>query len=235
MSISWLPYASDRQIAAGHPNLTQRAASPSLRPAVAIPVLLGIVLTTVSVWATTPGPSSPPVIQPRPAPPAATSPSSIAPAFPGPVRRWTPEIERWADEFDLPVELVAVVMTLESCGDPSVRSAAGAQGLFQVMPFHFSPGEDPYDPEVNARRGLAYLRRGLELGSGDAGLALAGYNGGHTQIDRHPSLWPSETARYVRWGTGILADLRAGIRSSPTLQAWLDAGGTSLCRRAADV
>jgi soluble lytic murein transglycosylase-like protein len=191
-------------------------------------------LTTVTIWAAAPGSSSAPLPQAQPAPLAATSPPSIGPPFPGAVRRWTPEIERWAAEFALPVDLVAVVMTLESCGDPNARSAAGAQGLFQVMPFHFSPGENAYDPEINARRGLAYLSRGLELASGDAALALAGYNGGHTQIDRHPSLWPSETARYVYWGVGILADLRAGLASSPTLQAWLDAGGTGLCRRATD-
>ena len=161
------------------------------------------------------------------------SPSSISPAFPESVRRWTPEIERWADKFGLPVDFVAVVMTLESCGDPNVSSGAGAQGLFQVMPFHFALGEDAYDPEVNAGRGLAYLSRGLELASGDTRLALAGYNGGHALIRRDPSIWPSETARYVRWGSGILADLQAGVTQSPTLQAWLDAGGAHLCRRAA--
>jgi soluble lytic murein transglycosylase-like protein len=106
--------------------------------------------------------------------------------------------------------------------------------LFQVMPFHFANGEDPGDPEVNARRGLSYLSRGLQLAGGDMALALAGYNGGHGLIQRDPSTWPSETTRYVRWATGILAELRAGLTSSPTLKAWLDAGGASLCRRAAE-
>src|SRR3970282_554798 len=105
-------------------------------------------------------------------------------------------------------------------------------GSLHAIPSHFSPGENAYDPEVNARRGLAYLSRGLELASGDARLALAGYNGGHSLIDRDPFLWASETARCVRWGSGILAELRAGLTSSPTLQAWLDAGGAHLCRRA---
>ncbi|MBF8257194.1 MAG: hypothetical protein HW404_1221 [Anaerolineales bacterium] len=244
MAISWLPYASARPSRADVPWRNRRATSlslpllvrppaPSLRPAVAIPSLLGVVLAAVSAWAAAQGPLAERVPGAEAAAPAALSPSSISPAFPESVRRWTPEIERWADEFGLPVDFVAVVMTLESCGDPSVSSGAGAQGLFQVMPFHFASGEDAYDPEVNAGRGLAYLSRGLELASGDTRLALAGYNGGHALIQRDPSIWPSETARYVRWGSGILADLQAGVTQSPTLQAWLDAGGAHLCRRAA--
>jgi soluble lytic murein transglycosylase-like protein len=150
-----------------------------------------------------------------------------------PVAAWAPQIQRWAASYGMPADLIAVVMTLESCGDPSARSGAGALGLFQVMPFHFRPGEDPLDPEVNASRGLAYLQRSLEIAGGDIGLALAGYNGGHGLIARDPSTWPTESLRYVRWGTGIVADLGAGRFPSPTLQAWLDAGGQSLCRQAA--
>src|SRR3990172_2494608 len=244
MAISWLPYAGARPARDDIPWRNRRATSlslpllvrpsaPSLRPAVAIPWLWGVVLAAVSAWAAAQGPAAATVPGVEAAAPAGLSPSSLSHTFPESVRRWTPEIERWADEFDLPVDFIAVVMTLESCGDPSVRSAAGAQGLFQVMPFHFAPGEDAYDPEVNAGRGLAYLSRGLELASGDTHLALAGYNGGHALIQRDPSVWPSETARYIRWGSGILADLQAGVTQSPTLQAWLDAGGAELCRRAA--
>ncbi len=131
----------------------------------------------------------------------------------------------------MPADLIAVVMTIESCGDPAAVSRAGAQGLFQVMPFHFATGEFALDPETNALRGLAYLRRSLDLSSGDVGRALAGYNGGHGVISRAPSAWPAETVRYVRWGTTILDDLRAGRTPSPALQAWLDAGGAHLCLR----
>jgi soluble lytic murein transglycosylase-like protein len=159
---------------------------------------------------------------------------SFNPMFPASVRAWEQDIYRWAAAYGIPVDLVAVVMTLESCGDPSARSSAGAQGLFQVMPFHFATGEDPGDPEVNARRGLSYLSRGLQLAGGDMALALAGYNGGHGLIQRDPPTWPSETTRYVRWGTGILGDLQSGASDSPTLRSWLDAGGASLCRRAGE-
>jgi hypothetical protein len=145
------------------------------------------------------------------------------------VRRWSSSIEHWSSLYELPALLVATVMQIESCGDAHAQSPAGARGLFQVMPFHFASGENSFDPEINASRGLAYLRGAYDLGGGRIDLALAGYNGGHSQIGRDPSLWPEETRRYVVWGTGIWDDFVNGGKSSSTLQAWLDAGGARLC------
>jgi len=157
----------------------------------------------------------------------------ISEAFTSEVQYWAPDIGRWSAEFGLPADLIATVMQIESCGHPEVQSTAGALGLFQVMPFHFGAGEDPLLPEVNAARGLSYLARGFELAGGELGLTLAGYNGGHGLIGRPSADWPAETRRYVRWGTQIMTDLREGAVPSPGLAAWLDAGGASLCRRAA--
>ena len=129
--------------------------------------------------------------------------------------------------------LVATVMQIESCGHPGATSSAGAIGLFQVMPFHFSELEDPYWPETNAARGLAYLSAGLRLAEGDTRLALAGYNGGHSLIGQPHATWPRETQRYVDWGSNLLQDVETGRTPSPTVTAWLAAGGSSLCRQAA--
>jgi hypothetical protein len=151
------------------------------------------------------------------------------------VRRWSAEIQRWAAEYGLPVTLVATVMQIESCGHPQVVSSAGAQGLFQVMPYHFVEGENPQDPETNARRGLAYLAGALADGGGQLDLALAGYNGGRGLIVQPRETWPEETRRYVAWGMGILSDLESTSAESANLQAWLAAGGARLCDRAAHV
>ena len=164
---------------------------------------------------------------------AAPTPVAISAAFTPEVRYWASDLVRWSDRYHLPVDLVATVMQIESCGHPQVQSAAGALGLFQVMPFHFTAGEDALSPEVNASRGLSYLARGFELAGGDFALALAGYNAGHGVIARPPATWPAETQRYVNWGTQILGDLRTGSVPSPGLEDWLAAGGASLCRRAA--
>ena len=157
---------------------------------------------------------------------------ALAPFFTPEVQYWTPKILRWAQDYGLDPNLVATVMQIESCGDPQATSVAGARGLFQVMPYHFAPGEDPYQPQVNARRGLGYLRRMLRRAQGDVGLALAMYNGGPGVQTLPPAYWPAETQRYVTWGAGIYADARAGRERSPTLERWLAAGGRSLCWRA---
>lgn len=158
----------------------------------------------------------------------------LPPVFAPPVLFWEADILRWAETFHLDPLLVATVMQIESCGDPVAVSGAGATGLFQVMPYHFAAGENPFDPDTNARRGLAYLAAGLEKAAGNVSLALAGYNGGHGVIGRPESAWPAETRRYVGWGSGIYREAQTGGADSPTLQAWLAAGGQSLCRQASE-
>ncbi len=172
------------------------------------------------------------------APPAAhlavdPSPSSLSPGFAAPVRAWSEHILLWSSEYQLDPNLIATVMQIESCGDPTAISSAGAMGLFQVMPFHFAEGENPLDPEDNARRGLMYLASCLARAQGDVARALAGYNGGPRLLSLPAQDWPDETRRYVRWGTSILREVASGSRFSPTLEQWLAAGGESLCRMAA--
>jgi hypothetical protein len=158
--------------------------------------------------------------------------TKISPTFTPQVQHWSDDITRWAAEHELDSDLIAVVMQIESCGHPSINSSAGALGLFQVMPFHFAEDEDPLNPYTNAKRGLAYLARSLEISDGRIDLALAGYNGGHSVIERSPDTWAEETRRYVHWGMGILEDIRQGKPSSPQLAAWLTAGGDRLCKLA---
>lgn len=158
--------------------------------------------------------------------------AGISPVFTPEVQYWGAKISEWSSHHQLDANLVATVMQIESCGNPAAKSGAGAQGLFQVMPFHFSDGEDMLDPDTNARRGLAYLAQGLTIADGKAGLALAGYNGGHSQIGKGWSLWPGETQRYYYWGSGIYNEALAGEQQSATLAEWLRAGGASLCASA---
>lgn len=163
---------------------------------------------------------------------ASTLPMQISVIFTPEVQNWGSAITNWATDAGLDPNLAAVVMQIESCGDPRALSRAGAMGLFQVMPFHFAAADEPYVPDTNAARGLAYLARALAAAEGDARLAFAGYNGGISVINRPESTWPEETIRYAYWGSGIYTDARSGSSSSPRLAEWLAAGGSSLCRRA---
>lgn len=157
---------------------------------------------------------------------------SLSPIFMPSVLYWREQILKWSADYAIDPNLAATVMQIESCGDPQAGSRVGATGLFQVMPFHFEEGENYFDPDTNARRGLDYLSRGLELSGGHAGLALAGYNGGHGIISRSYERWPRETQSYYRWGSGIYREASAGWDSSPTLATWLSVGGRSLCASA---
>lgn len=150
-----------------------------------------------------------------------------------PVLRWSTALENWSGQYGLDVNLVATVMQIESCGDPEALSFAGAAGLFQVMPFHFSPGEDSMDPGTNARRGLGYLKLSLDSAGGDVYKALAGYNGGIGVQQWDESQWPAETRRYANWGYRIYVEAASGASQSPALQEWLNSGGASLCDQAA--
>lgn len=156
----------------------------------------------------------------------------ISPVFTPEVRFWGDEIMQWASETGLDPNLIATVMQIESCGDPRATSQAGAKGLFQVMPYHFAFGENPYRPDVNASRGLAYLKKSLDTAQGNFYLTFAGYNGGIGVISRSEAYWAEETRRYAYWGSGIYADALRGVSQSARLDEWLSHGGASLCAQA---
>lgn len=156
----------------------------------------------------------------------------IATFFMPSVNYWEADILRWSSERGLDPNLVATVMQIESCGDPKAQSYAGATGLFQVMPFHFAAGENAFDPETNALRGLAYLSSSLEAQAGNIRLGIAGYNAGIAGASRGEANWPDETVRYTNWGLGIYQEAAQGLTVSETLNNWLSRGGASLCQQA---
>lgn len=156
----------------------------------------------------------------------------LSPVFSPEVQYWEKEILQWSAEHNVDPNMAATVMQIESCGDMLAASGAGAQGLFQVMPYHFSDGENTLDPNTNARRGLNYLSEQLQR-FGDVNLAFAAYNGGPGNAVKNYENWPNETQRYYYWSQGIYADAQAGLSSSTRLQEWMQAGGASLCRQAA--
>jgi hypothetical protein len=162
-----------------------------------------------------------------------SNPDGIAPLFTPEVRAWEDQILAWSKKYALDPNLVATVMQIESCGYSQATSSAGAMGLFQVMPYHFQEGEDPYNPSTNAKRGLGYLKQSLQVG-GNPRLALAGYNGGITGAQRPLDSWPEETRRYIYWGVAIYQDAQNGLDHSPRLEEWLGRGGASLCKLASN-
>jgi soluble lytic murein transglycosylase-like protein len=197
-----------------------------LIPPLAVLCVSALLVFFVAGFANAPATSSPSKTFP-----VAISTGALSTLFTPEIQFWAASLQRWAAENGVDVNLAATVMQIESCGNPDARSSSGAMGLFQVMPFHFLRGENGYDPDTNAHRGLDYLRRSFERANGDARLALAGYNGGIGVIGRAESAWPAETKRYVYWGA-MYNDAAQNADHSARLDEWKLATGNSLCIRA---
>jgi len=196
-------------------------------------LIIGLI-TALGLYAPVPTAAASPITSTNLNPSGLSNSSSLSPIFTREVQYWASHITRWANAAALDPNLAAVVMQIESCGDPRALSRAGAKGLFQVMPFHFRFGENAYDPETSALRGMNYLARSLKTANGDARLALAGYNGGIGVIARSEWLWSAETKRYIHFGVPIYEDALSGKTTSPMLDEWYRKYGAGLCRQAAE-
>lgn len=117
--------------------------------------------------------------------------------LPDTVKRWKPQIEKYSNEYEVDPNLLAIMMTIESGGDPHADSGA-AKGLMQVTDKTAEDIAAMYlkntvtkfditDPETNIEFGAAYVRYLINrFGNADQGpswdetvtLVAASYNGG---------------------------------------------------------
>lgn len=119
-------------------------------------------------------------------------------------QRQSPEIERIigqaASDHNVAPELIRSVIRTESAFNPRAVSPVGAQGLMQLMPGTAAElgVTDPFDPEQNIMAGTRYLRQLLDRYDGDLDHALAAYNWGMGNVDRHGlARLPEETRNYL--------------------------------------
>lgn len=104
--------------------------------------------------------------------------------------------------YRLPTGLLRSVAIAESSGDPNAMSGAGAQGLFQLMPGTAKDlglrGNDAFDPVKSAGAAAKYLNQLLKANGGDLNKALASYNWGIGNVQKHGmGLMPEETRNYI--------------------------------------
>ncbi len=116
--------------------------------------------------------------------------------------------------------MVLAVIAVESAGRPDAVSAAGAQGLMQLIPAtaeRFGVA-DPFAPEQNIAGGVAYLDWLLAEFEGDPLLALAGYNAGEGAVRRNGGVPPfAETRDYVPKVLATWMMARSLCRTPPEL------------------
>lgn len=109
-------------------------------------------------------------------------------------------VARSAVKYNLPENLIKGVIRAESASNPRAVSAAGAQGLMQLMPGTARDlgVTDAFDIEQNIDGGARYLRQMLDRFDGNVARALAAYNAGPGTVDRFKGKVPyRETTAYV--------------------------------------
>lgn len=105
-----------------------------------------------------------------------------------------------ADTYGVPVNLLKAVGMVESNFNQYAQSAAGAQGVMQLMPSTAASlgVTDPFDARQNIMGGAKLLAQNLDMYNGDVDLALAAYNAGPGNVDAYGGVPPfPETQNYV--------------------------------------
>ena len=140
--------------------------------------------------------------------------------------------------------LIAIIILVESRGNPAAQSPVGARGLMQVMPatgrfiakrrdVPFSSANALFDPSVNVDFGTWFLGELLDKFARrdfnqTVELAAGAYNGGPARMRRHLDKGrklPLETRRYMETVGGLWRERYLDV--SPTLGRLWPAKGPS--------
>ena len=84
-----------------------------------------------------------------------------------------------AEKYNVDPRWLKAITAAESSWDQNAISKAGAQGLMQVMPANFLPGEKHFDPRDNIMAGARVFSWAMQQSGGDFDEALRYYNGGN--------------------------------------------------------
>lgn len=147
--------------------------------------------------------------------------SADMPLHPEFVRRsaqYEPLIRAAARDADVDPNLLLALIVVESGFDADAVSAAGAQGLMQLMPGTAADYgvDDVFDPAQNISGGARYVRDLMHRFDRDFELVLAAYNAGPQAVERNGNRIPpyEETRAYVPKVLGLYNRLVATSTST---------------------
>lgn len=143
----------------------------------------------------------------------ATNPSSFAAGEETGSVPFASTIEAACAKYGLNPNLLAGLIEQESHFDPTVGSAAGAQGLTELMPETASSlgVTDPHDPTQSIEGGARLLSEKLKEFGGNTELALAAYNAGSGAVQQYNGIPPyPETEQYVQKVLGYASGYEGG-------------------------
>lgn len=182
-------------------------------------------------------------------PPLSYQPSGITGKWlPPTVTRWDVTIIHMAERYNIDANLIAILMTMESGGDPKAKSGADAVGLMQITPLtaediarkYLKQPVTKYDltsPTTSIEFGAAYLTW-LRDQFGSAQQApsynetvelIAAYNGGPSAayaLGHGQGLRDTQTVVYSRDAFNMWRERLAA--KSPTFERWKARGGSDL-------
>lgn len=144
-------------------------------------------------------------------PPVGTSPAHDR------LSKYVDHIRNASIESNIPEQLLRAVIMQESSGNERAISSRGAVGLMQLMPDTArSVGvNNIYDAEENIKGGARYLRQMFDR-FGDIESALAAYNAGPGNVEKHDGIPPfAETQAYVKRILSQLSEGKQVNKSSP--------------------
>jgi hypothetical protein len=168
--------------------------------------------------------------------------------FPPSVMQWKKEIERASKHYHVPANLIASLITIETCGIASASSAASANGVMQVVPSAHGARIDKISgrdfkndderaeylrehPEKCIMIGTSYLAELFESARkvhsdldpyhpAVYARVAAGYNGGPNKIKQDFSQWPLESQKYANFASAFYVD--ACVSNVLTVKGGLD-------------
>ncbi|EEA9136193.1 lytic transglycosylase domain-containing protein [Salmonella enterica subsp. enterica] len=129
--------------------------------------------------------------------------------------------EEAAKKYNLDPKILKATAAAESSWDqnakgPVTRSGEQAQGLMQVMPANFQPGENPWDPRDNIMAGARVMSWAKKQAGGDTEEMLRWYNGGKNRGSKENREYAGRVNEQYRkiYGT----DMSGSSQNTPATQ-----------------